>query len=288
MRKNVIALTCVGATALAVGSANAALVGHYKFEETSGTTLADSSGNGYDGNVVGSGDLNVAGIVGSAYEPGGSNSYGRVTDGVSDFGISGNAARTISLWFNSPNFGGSSDQYRLIGMGSGAAGSFDIVAEAGTNAGGTARIGVRYGNGNTYYDVDNAGNPLPTNTWTHVAVAYDGTTLDLEGVGATSDGVGLSVYINGVLIDRDGGNGNNGTQSLNTTLTEFAIGSAINGGSHSIYPGLLDDIQVYDEALSGSQIASLFNNPGTVIPEPSSLALLGAGGLFMLKRRKRA
>ena len=117
----------IAALSLSAGLAQADLVGHYKFEETSGTTLVDSSGNNFDGAVVGSGDLDVAGIVGSAYQPvAGDANFGRVTNGVSNFGINGNAARTISLWFNTSSFGASNDQFRLIGIGSGAAASFEV------------------------------------------------------------------------------------------------------------------------------------------------------------------
>ncbi len=246
-------------------SANAALVAHYEFEETSGTTLGDSSGNGYNGNVIGSGDLNVSGVVGSAYEPGGSGSYGRVTGGVSTFGIGGNNARTISLWFKTPGFGGTNDQYRLIGFGSGAAASFSIVAEAGTNAGGSNRVGLRYGNGNVYFDADNSGTAFATNTWYHLAVVYDGTTLDLESIGTASDSTGLIFYVNGVEVDTAAGNLNNGTQALNTELSDFVMGAPANGDeSLGSYPGLLDDVRVYSSVLSAAEIDTLASAAGSL------------------------
>ena len=123
-----LSMSTLTAMLVMTNSAQAALVAHYEFEETSGTTLSDSSGNGFDGAVVGSGDLNVTGVIGSAFEPGGGGSYGSVSGGVSDFGIGGNNARTLSFWFNTSDFGGESDQYRVLGMGTGAAGAFNIVA----------------------------------------------------------------------------------------------------------------------------------------------------------------
>ncbi|BCX49056.1 hypothetical protein HAHE_29640 [Haloferula helveola] len=268
------------ALSLAV-SAEAALVAYYEFDETSGTSIGDSSGNGFDGSVIGSGDLNVSGYVGSGYQPGsGGSDYGSVSGGVSDFGIGGNDARTIAFWFNTSGFGGATDQYRLIGTGSTGAGTaFNIVAESSTGAN---RIGLRYGNGNVYFDADNSGTAFATGTWYHVAVVYDGSTLDLESVGTASDGTGLVFYVNGVEVDTAAGNLNNGTQALSTALTDFAFG-ANEDGTQGFYPGLLDEVRVYDEALGAGAIATL-----AAVPEPTFATLAGALGLLLLLRRRRS
>jgi len=248
---------------IALTSVHAALVGHYEFEETSGTILVDSTGNDYAGTVVGSGDLDVPGVLGSTYQPGGAGSYGRVTGGVNAFGINGNNARTIALWFKTPSFGGTNDQYRLIGIGAGAAASFSIVAEAGTNAGGSNRVGLRYGNGNVYFDADNSGTAFATDTWYHLTVVYDGTTLDLEALGSASDSSGLVFYVNGVEVNPAAGNLNNGTQALDTALSDFVIGAPADGDeSLGSYPGLLDDLRVYDTVLSAAEIDVLVDAAG--------------------------
>jgi hypothetical protein len=284
----ILTKACIGTVcslALA-GAASGALVAHYTFDETSGTTLVDSSGNGFNGSVVGSGSLNVAGTINSAYQPGGTGSYGVVTNGTTSFGTTGNSPRTFSLWFNTPDFGvNATTQNRLIGIGTGAAASFEIVAENGTNAGGSNRVGLRYGNGNVYFDSNNSGTAFAVNTWYHLAVVYDGTNLDLETLGTSSNGSGLIFYVNGVEVKRAGGNGSSGTQALNTSGGDFILG-ADSATGNSLYPGFLDDLQVYNNALNDSQVASLYNNPGSVIPEPSSLALVLAGGLLALRRRR--
>ncbi|BCX49057.1 hypothetical protein HAHE_29650 [Haloferula helveola] len=265
-----ISLTRVSGLCFAVLASQslAGLVAHYEFEETTGTVLADSSGNGHDGTVVGSGDLNVSGFVGSGYQPGvGASNFGSVAAGVSTFGIGGNSARTIAFWFNTPGFGGSTDQFRLIGTGSTGAGTaFNIVAESGTGAN---RVGIRYGNGNVYFDADNSGSAFATGTWYHVAVVYDGSALDLESIGTASDGTGLVVYVDGVEVDSAAGNLNNGTQALNTALTAFAFG-ANEDGSQGLYPGSLDEVRVYDEALDAAQVAVLAGQDPGSIPQIAS------------------
>ncbi len=286
--ENYSCLPCLAAIAILANSAHGALVAHYEFEETSGTALVDSSGNSNDGILQGSGDLNVTGQFGSGYAPGadaGAGNYGEIDNGVTTFGFGGNNSRTISLWFNTSSFnsGDPDDQFRLIGMGDGAGASFDIVAESNASAN---RVGLRYGNGNVFFDSDNSGTAFSVDTWYHLAVVYDGTNLDFETTGA-SDGVGLSFYVNGALVDIAGGNGNNGTQALVTSATDIAIGAKFDGsissGASEGYPGLLDDVRFYDNALTSSEVAVLAT---VAVPEPSAVLLGGLGLLFMLRRRR--
>jgi hypothetical protein len=289
--KEVIPLSSVILTMIGT-PVHATPVAHYKLDETSGTTLADSSGNGFDATVVnpqGTGDLDVAGVAGSAYRPGANgNDYGLRSTGTADFGITGNNARTVAFWFNTSSFGGTTSQYRLLGIGIGAAAeSFDIVAESGTNAGGANRVGLRYGNGNVYYDADNSGTAFAINTWYHVAMVYDGTTLDLEAIGTAADGNGLQVYVNGVQMNAAGGNLNNSTQALSTGAGNFSVGIRNDLSQYGDYPGLLDDLQIYDESLSSAQVLSLYNNPGSVIPEPAVFSLAGLAFLLSMTRRRR-
>ncbi len=55
------------------------------------------------------------------------------------------------------------------------------------------------------------------------------------------------------------------------------------------FSGSIDDVQIYDEALSASDATFLLNNAGTAVgvPEPSSTALLGLGGLALILRRRK-
>lgn len=251
-------------TAMLAGAvvAQAALVSHYTLDETSGTSIADSSGNGNTGTVAAGGDLSVPGVSNTGID-------GR-TSGPSLY--SGNAARTIALWFNADTVAA---QGRLTGTGTGAASQFDVVFESST---GGNSVGLRYGNGNMFWSgTAENGSAIATDAWNHVAVTYDGNF--------TAD-VGLKFYLNGTLLAMDGGNGNNQGQTLTTASSDFLIGTSAAG---NLFDGQIDDVQVYNTALGQSDVTALFNNPGVAIPEPATLgmvALFGGGILFI--RRKFA
>ena len=70
-------LTCLIVFVLVLivaGNASADLVGHWKLDEGSGTTAYDSSGNGFDGTLVGDTKW-VAGKYGAAVEVDGNGDY---------------------------------------------------------------------------------------------------------------------------------------------------------------------------------------------------------------------
>ena len=71
------------------------LVGWWKFDEGSGTTAADSSGNGNTMNLV-NGVSWVAGKIGDAISANGTNQYGTVPA----INLSGTTAVTVAFWAN--------------------------------------------------------------------------------------------------------------------------------------------------------------------------------------------
>ena len=91
--------------------------------------------------------------------------------------------------------------------------------------------------GYTYVNTDV--NVAPNNTFTHVSVSYNGAVL--------------MIYINGkpvVSIARSG--------SLATTGQAAFIGS---GGTGEYFPGLLDNILIYNRALSAAEVAREYADP---------------------------
>ncbi len=80
--------------------------------------------------------------------------------------------------------------------------------------------------------------PLPTGTWSHIAGVYDGTQM--------------RVYLNGAL---------NGTLDTSIAIPanslQLRIGAASDGGSQ--FSGLIDEVEVFNRALSVSEIQAIFN-----------------------------
>jgi hypothetical protein len=145
---------------------------------------------------------------------------------------------------------------------------------------GTGTTGDRYGikiSNNTIQaspDGSVAQGRLPTisnGNWVHIVAVNDPTAGNSK------------IFINGV---QSGSNGTLITVDSTDPNTKWTMGTYWNSPSWN-FTGALDDVQVYDVALSSSDIGFLYSNPGTAVPEPS-IALLGSLGVLALLRRRRA
>lgn len=121
-----------------------------------------------------------------------------------------------------------------------------------------------------------------TDEWMFVAVAVDGISGDAEWwLGTESSG---ELVLSNQRNDRDFG-------SLIGDDSDLRFGSRT-AGSHPL-PTLMDNIRLHGSYEDGSgrltetQVNDLFESGLAEIPEPGSLALLGAGGLMLLARRRR-
>ena len=114
---------------------------------------------------------------------------------------------------------------------------------------------------------------LEDGNWHHVAGTYDGTTM--------------RIYLDGTQIassDR--------TVTLSTaTPSDFIIGNLTysNPTYSEAFDGRIDEVAVWDEALSAGTIADHYNNRQSyTVPEPSAMVLLGMTviGLLAFARRR--
>src|SRR5438045_7067833 len=83
--------------------------------------------------------------------------------------------------------------------------------------------------------------PVPLNTWTHLAATYDAVT-------------GQSLYVNGVQVANTSTTGN-----MITSIGPLRIGGNSIFGEY--YVGTIDDVRVYNRALSQTEIMTDMNTP---------------------------
>jgi hypothetical protein len=111
----------------------------------------------------------------------------------------------------------------------------------------------------------------PTNTamnaYHAVALTYDGTTARLYWEGNQITSAAMTA------------------PSLTTNL--FVAGDPGGTASYPFY-GRMDDIFVYDQALTAQQVSNVaLNGAAVLVPEPASLGLILGGAMLLAGRRRR-
>jgi glucose/arabinose dehydrogenase/predicted phage tail protein len=239
----------VTVTTPAVPNLPPGLVGAWPFGEGAGATTADVSGNGNRG-TIDRATWTPHGRHGSALGFNGENSTVRVPASAS---LDLSSAMTMSAWIQ-PTASQSSwrsivqkeaDAYFLHGSSDGP------LRPAG---GGTVGGDVNYVSGPT---------AIPVNTWTHVALSYDGATLRL--------------YVNGTQVATRAAGG-----PIQATTNPLWIGSNTYGED---FQGLIDEVRIYNRALTQAEIQSDMANPilptalDTTPPStPTGLSATAVGG----------
>ncbi|MCC6422243.1 MAG: LamG domain-containing protein [Phycisphaerales bacterium] len=263
-------------------SADANTIGLWHFDDVdnSSTTFADSSGNSNTGtiNTASGGGYTVASPTASGagagpgiglfddalkFDPhGGSGGlsapaqWGSVDNSTDQLAYVN--AMTIEAWIN-PDAGD---------LGGGL--NYPIGARVG-NLGWSIGIqskqvffDMALGSDNTYH-YGQSGDVLTAGTWTHVA-----GTLSNDGATTT-----LNLYINDTLAATD-----SWAEATLNTYTQIApamnIGTYGTGAVNALYGGQIDEVRL-------SNVAREFG--AVPVPEPTSLALLSLGGLFLVRRR---
>ncbi len=212
---------------------NTGLVAAYGFNEGSGSTVADASGNGNTGTVANA-TWTTAGKYGDALSFNGTNSWVTVADSAALHLTTG---MTLEAWVYPTAINGwecvllkedTSDlTYALYGDNNG------------NDTGGPRRPVVSIKEtGTTYWTPGSA--QLALNTWAHLAATYDGSTLKM--------------YVNGTLATSLAQSG-----SINVSSGVLRIGGDSLWGEY--FNGLIDEVRVYNRALTQAQIQTDMNTP---------------------------
>jgi fibronectin type 3 domain-containing protein len=196
------------------------LVASYGFNETSGGSVADGSGNGNTGTISGA-TRTASGKNGGALSFDGTNDLVTIPDAAS---LDLTSGMTLEAWVNPSRLSGS---WRTVLLKERPGGMVYALYAAG--AGG--RPGGYFVSGDEFSAL--APNVPSLNTWVHLATTYDGSTLRL--------------YINGTQVASEAQGG-----SMAPSTGALKIGG--NNVWPEWYQGLIDDVRVYDRALTAAQI----------------------------------
>lgn len=175
-----------------------------------------------------------------------SNSLDAEIKSDADLAILGNAARTFAAWIRFDDLltttGGS---HAILQMGAATAVAQERVTWTFAAANDRIQIAVGQGNVNGNYDPNGVTTPNleEVGVWHHVAFTYEGTTLD-----------DVIFYIDGVATTNDGGNS---AVPFNTVADKLTIGSRGNNSLKWFDGGGIDDLRVYDSALTPAEIMSI-------------------------------
>jgi hypothetical protein len=202
--------------------------GYWKFDENTGTTAADSSGNAYNGTVTG--PTWTTGRVNSAMSFDGTNDYVQVG---AQAGLEMSDTLTISAWIfptgagSDATIGGTivnkEGEYQLVRLPNG---------------------GIRWALANTDpgWTYVNTGATAPLNEWTHVAFVYN------KGTATT--------YINGSPVHTYNGSGAI-VDNIHPSEDDFRIGGRQGWNQH--FQGKIDEVRIYSRGLTAAEVQVLAN-----------------------------
>lgn len=207
-------------------------VGWWKFDEGTGVAAIDNSGYG-----------NVGDISGATWATEESCKSGTCLsfDGIDDYvdtnlNLSGTSDYTTALWVNiSSSF--PNDKYnRFFGTQSWGAGRLGMIM----NPGAAYNLNTYFGAGYDYWLP--AGVNLPKDTWVHLVATFDRNGLQ-------------KIYYNG----KEKASINMApAQAISWVNEQFRVACGTNGSVYQPHKGHIDDVRVYDRALSADEVQELY------------------------------
>ena len=220
------AFTLVCVTSAPLPAQSSGLVAAYSFNEGSGTSVTDSSGNGNTGTVANT-TWTASGKYGSALVFNGTSALVTINDAAS---LHLTTAMTLEAWVSASTVNAiyrdviykGNDAYYIEGT------STKSAFPSGGGTFGTAS-GEVFGTAK-----------LTANTWTHLATTYDGANLRM--------------YVNGKLVATLAKTG-----VIPTSANPLQIGGDSLYGQ--FFKGNIDEVRVYNVALTLAQIVTDMNTP---------------------------
>jgi hypothetical protein len=280
------------------------LVAYYDFQESTVINKAGAVGTDYTGTLV-NGTILVPGGAASGFSGNAAfNSTGAA-------GVGNTSNRSVLLAGNAANFNGTSGSYINVPLGTAQLGqslSIGVWAYSAIdpNASGARRFVLESVGDFADISLGTAGSASGTATSLTPAYYYNGASLGtisipnnaatanlgnwqyivqtVENTGTTST---LTIYVNGIQTAQ-----HTALASSGFTFNSLNFGNARTGSTDRPWDGMLDEVVIYNRAISAGEVASLYETglAGLAVPEPSTYALLAAGlvGIVAWCRRQVA
>ena len=195
---------------------------HWKFEETSGTNVADETDNSNLTASVDASLLTTTGVMGNAFK-----FTGTQVVNTANIGTLNTSNVSYSIWFNWDGTTGGSQIVFLLGD--------------------SMNLGVLPGIPSFHWSINIDGLPftlplgsMTANQWYHVVVTYDGSNV-----------IG---YVNGSPADTAARTG-----PISYADNTLIVGASTLGSAHPFH-GKVDDFRIYHRVLSPAEVSDMYNN----------------------------
>lgn len=261
----------MGSAGASAGNITNGLVGWWTFDgrDIANTFALDKSGNNFTGTLTSS-PTKLSGKSGQALKFNGSSSYVSVADSATLRPTS----VTVSAWVRQTST--PSGRSAMVGKWFNS-NVWGYSVEAKSESGGCSKIsGVvskfyfRYRAAADSLDRCAASNVTPVNNhWYHVVASYDQTSGT------------ASIYVNGLF---DNATTSTAGSALQQPVSNLGVGAIHDAGTFgSYFPGTVDDVRIYNRALSANEVYSLYQygnaklvaNAAAVSAQSSGSGLVG-------------
>ncbi len=218
-------------------AAGANPLAHWKLDDGAGPTAIDSAG-GHDGTLVND-PVWVAGKLDGGLDFDGDND--RVDVGTFDVTGSG---LTMMAWFNAETI--STADGRIVSKANGTSASDAWWQLSTTDSGSNRFLRMRVKAGGTTTTFADSSENLTPGGWYFAVATYDSASGDMK------------LYLDGGEV-ANGSHAAGGAVDVNPAVP-VALGA--NGTAERFFDGVLDDVRLYDRALSATEVSALFAEGG--------------------------
>ena len=219
------------------------LTGYWSFNEGSGNTAYDGSGNGNDGTIIGA--TWSEGIYGGALYFDGDNDYVDFNSPVLN-----NPPYSICAWVKPDSITGGTNMYVIANGGEGGGSGFYINTEWSGDYNGDYRYGIS--EKDTCFRGSTSTDPPSTN-WTFLCGTWDGT----------KNPDNIKLYVNGEMKATG-----IKVPYKYSPKRNLRIGAPSNDENIYFFPwiGLIDEVRIFNRALTVIEIQDLYNLPDNTPP----------------------